>query len=167
MVAGWYSAALNRWGVMLQRNGRWAEATPCFALARDLNPDSLPARVNLQCNSNLLAHQSLKVAPSDVFQEQFGGRRNLLRIASEDGPFDEPTYCYYLALNSAGAGLLLPACQQLERVTALVPGDVSVRLLLGEWLNRVPWPDYALKVAAEIRADPALATPRTGERGGG
>ncbi len=156
MVAGWYSAALNRWGVMLQRNGRWTEATPCFALARDLNPDSLPARVNLQCNSNLLAHVSLKVAPSDVFQEQFGGRRNLLRIASEDGPFDDPTYCYYLALNSAGAGLLLPACQQLERVSALVPGDVSVRLLLGEWLNRVPWPDYAIKVAAEIRADPAL-----------
>jgi tetratricopeptide (TPR) repeat protein len=155
-VAGWYSAALNRWGVMLQRNSRWSDATPLFTLAQELNPDNLPARVNLQCNSNLLAHQKMMVAPTDAFPDQFGGSRSLLRIVTDCGPFDEPTYCYYLALNYAGAGLLLPACQQLERVKALVPGDVSVQLLLGEFLNRVPWPDYALKVAAGIRADPAL-----------
>jgi tetratricopeptide (TPR) repeat protein len=156
LLAGWYSTALNRWGVMLQRDGRWSDATPLFALAQELNPDNVPARVNLQCNRNLLAHQSMTVAPTDTFQEQFGGSRSLLRIAADCGPFDEPTYCYYLALHCAGAGLLLPACQQLERVKALVPGDVSVRLLLGKLLNRVPWPDYTLKVAADIHADPAL-----------
>jgi hypothetical protein len=156
LVAGWYSAALNRWGVTLQRNGRWSEATPCFTLALELNADNLPARVNQQCNSNLLAHQSMIVTGPEAFKEQFGGSRSLLKIAAEHGPFDEPTYCYYLALHSIGAGLLLPACQQLERVKALVPGDVHTRLLLGELLNRVSWPDYTLQVVAEIRADPAL-----------
>ena len=156
LVAGWYSAALNRWGVTLQRNGRWSDATPCFALALELNPDNLPARVNQQCNRNLLAHQSMTVAEPEAFKEQFGGNRSLLKIAAEHGPFDEPTYCFNLALQSVGAGLLLPACQQLERVKALVPGDIHARLLLGELLNRVHWPDYTLQIVAEIRADPAL-----------
>ncbi len=155
-LAGWYSSALDRWGVVLQRSGRWDEATPCLKLAQDLNPDSLPARVNLQCNSNLLAHQQMTVARSDTFQEQFVRRRSLLQLAASQGPFDEPTYCYYVALNAASANLLLLACQQLERVKTLVPGDLPTRLLLGELLNRVPWPEYALKIAAEIRADPAL-----------
>jgi tetratricopeptide (TPR) repeat protein len=156
VLAGWYSTALNRWGVTLQRSGFWNEANPCFTLAQQLNPDNLPARVNLQCNSNLLARQSMTVTRTDAFQDQFVGNRSLLRLAADYGPFDEPTYCYYLALNCAGAGMLLPACQQLERVKALVPGDLPVRLLLGQLLNRVPWPEYALKVAAEIRAEPAL-----------
>ena len=107
VVAAWYSAALNRWGVTLQRNGRWREATPCFALAQELNPDNLPARVNLQCNSNLLAHQKMTVVRAQSFQEQFGRDRSLLQIVAENGPFDEPSYCYHLGLNCAGGGMLL------------------------------------------------------------
>ena len=156
VVAGWYSSALNHWGVALQRNSRWREATPCFVLAQELNPDNLPALVNLQCNSNLLAHQTMTVVRSQSFQEQFGRDRNLIQIVAENGPFDEPSYCYQLGLNCAGAGMLLQACQQLERVKALVPGDLSVRLLLGDLLNRCSLPDGALKVVADIQADPDL-----------
>ena len=48
------------------------------------------------------------------------------------------------------------ACQQLERVKTLVPDDVSVRLVLGNLLNLGSLPDQALKLVAEIRADPDL-----------
>ena len=156
VVAGWYSTALNRWGVTLQRNGRWSEATPCFTLAQELNPDNLPARVNLQCNSNLLAHQKMTVVRTQSFQEQFGRDRSLLQIVAENGPFDEPSYCYHLGLICAGGRMLLQACQQLERVKALVPEDLLVRLLLGDLLNRGSLPDQALKIVAEIQADPGL-----------
>jgi tetratricopeptide (TPR) repeat protein len=156
VVAGWYSTALNRWGVTLQRNGRWSEATPCFALARELNPDNLPARINLQCNSNLLAHQKMTVVRTQSFQEQFGRDRSLLQIVADNGPFDEPSYCYYLGLSFAGGGMSLQACQQLERVKTLVPDDLLVRLVLGDLLNRGSLPDQALRIVAEIQADPAL-----------
>ena len=157
MLAGWYSGALNRWGVTLQRNGRWSEATPCFALARELNPDNLPALVNLRCNSNLLARQKMTVVRTQAFPDQFGRYRNLNQVLTESGPFDEPSYCYRLGLSFAGAGMLRQACQQFDRIKALVPGDLSVRLFLGDLLNISLMPDQALKIVAEIQRDRDLA----------
>jgi tetratricopeptide (TPR) repeat protein len=156
VLAGWYSGALNRWGVTLQRDGRWSEATPCFALAQELNPDNLPARVNLQCNSNLLARQNMTLDRTQSCQEQFGRDRNLLQIVAENGPFDEPSYCYHLGQGFVGGGMLRQAIQQFERIKALVPGDLSVRLMLGALFNVCLRPNDALQVVAEIHADPAL-----------
>ena len=156
VLAGWYSAALNRWGVTLQRNGRWKEATPCFTLAEELNPNNLPARANLQCNSNLLTRTKMTVDRTQSFQDQFGKYRSSVQIVVENGPFDEPSYCYHLGLGFAGGGLLRQACQQLERVRALVPDDLSLRLMLGDLFNGSSVPDHALKVVAEIQADPDL-----------
>jgi tetratricopeptide (TPR) repeat protein len=156
VLAGWYSGALNRWGVTLQRNGRWTEATPCFALASDLNPENLPALVNLQCNSNLLAHQKLTLVRSRVLSEQVRDYRNFGQIVTRNGPFDEPSYCYQLGQGFASAGMMRQACQQLERIKALVPGDISVRLTLGDMFNVWLRPDDALTTVAEIKADPNL-----------
>jgi tetratricopeptide (TPR) repeat protein len=155
-LALWYSGALNRWGVTLQRNGRLSEATPCFTLAQELNPDNLPARVNLQCNSNLLAQQKMTVVRTPSVQEQFGNYRSLPQLLTESGPFDDPTYCFQLGVAFASGGMLRQAGQQLERVKALVPGDVPVRLMLGELFNGWSLPDQALRVVAEIKADPTL-----------
>jgi tetratricopeptide (TPR) repeat protein len=154
VLAGWYSGALNRWGVTLQRNGRWAEATPCFALALELNPENLPALVNLQCNSNLLARQKMTVVRNQVFPEQFGKYRNLNQFLAENGPFDEPSYCYQLGLVFDRSGMSRQAGQQLERVKALVPSDLSVRLMLGDVFNACSMPNLALRIVAETRADP-------------
>jgi tetratricopeptide (TPR) repeat protein len=148
-----YSAALDYWGVTLQRQGGWGEAAPCFALAQQLNPDNLPARVNLQCNSNLLAGTGMTVVRSRSFQEQFGKYRNWQQVLAENGPFDEPTYCYQLALAYAEGGLLRQACQQLERVVALAPDDLYARISLGHSLIRCRLPDQALQIAAGIQVD--------------
>jgi tetratricopeptide (TPR) repeat protein len=152
----WYSGALNRWGVTLQRNERLAEATSCFALALELNPDNLAARVNLQCNSNLLAGVPLTLARTDALQEQLGKYRNLGQVLVENGPFDDPSYCYHLGLGFAGAQFFRQAIQQFERVAALVPKDLPVRLQVGDWYNRIGRVGRALQIAAEIRGDPSL-----------
>jgi tetratricopeptide (TPR) repeat protein len=153
MLASWYSGLLNGWGASLQRNGRWTEAAPCFALARDLNPNNLPAGVNLLCNSNLLARQTLTVVRTQPFEEQFGASRNWNQVLTENGPFDEPSYCYQLGLGFARGGMLRQAGQEFERVRVLAPGDLTARLVLGDLFNRCLMPDRALQVAAEIRAD--------------
>jgi tetratricopeptide (TPR) repeat protein len=156
VLAGWYSGALNRWGVTLQRNGRWSEATPCFALALELNPDNLPALVNLECNSNLLAHQKMTVVRTQVFPEQLGRYRSLNQVLTENGPFDEPSYCYRLGMGFAEAKMRRQAGQQFDRVKALVPSDLSVRLTLGNLFNTYARPELALGIVAEIQADPEL-----------
>lgn len=156
VLAGWYSGALNRWGVTLQRNGRWSEATPCFALALELNPDNLPALVNLQCNSNLLAHQKMTVVRTQVFPEQLGRYRSLNQVLTENGPFDEPSYCYRLGMGFAEGKMPRQAGQQFDRVKALVPSDLSVRLTLGDLFNTYARPELALGIVAEIQADPKL-----------
>jgi tetratricopeptide (TPR) repeat protein len=156
LLAGWYSAELNRWGVTLQRNERWPEAAACFELAQELKPDNLPARVNWQCNSNLLAHRKMTVAPAAALADQLGNYRNLPQLLAENGPFDDPGFCYHLGLGFASGGLVRQACQQFERVKELVPDNLPARLMLGEVLNNASLPDMALQVVSEIKADPNL-----------
>jgi tetratricopeptide (TPR) repeat protein len=156
VLARWYSGALNRWGVTLQRNARTGEAAHCFALAQELNVDNFPARLNLQCSSNLLARQEMTVTRDRSFQDRFGAYQTWNQILIDNGPFDEPSYCYQWGLGLAGAGMLRQAGQQFERVAALAPGDHAARLMLGEIYCRIELPDQALQTAAEIRADPKL-----------
>jgi tetratricopeptide (TPR) repeat protein len=155
-LAFWYSSALDGWGVTLQRHERWRAATPCFAKAMELNPDNLPAQVNLQCNSNRLAGQELVLVRPKSVEEQFGKYRNWNQMLTADGPFDEPNYCYRLSLAYAQGMLWRQAGQQLERVQVLAPKEVYARLVLGELCNRCRMPDQALQVAAKIQADPSL-----------
>ena len=155
-LARWYSSALTRWGVTLQRNGQPGEADPCFALARELNPDNLPARVNRQSASNLLAHVKMTVDRDPSFQDRLSDYLSSNPDLSDNGPFDEPSYCYHLGRGLAGAGMLRQACQELERATVLAPGDYASRIVLGETLLRGGLLDRALQTAAEIRANPDL-----------
>jgi tetratricopeptide (TPR) repeat protein len=156
VVAEWYSGALNRWGVTLQRNGRAAEAAPCFALALDLNADNLPARVNLQCNSKLLAHQKLTVDRARFPQDQTSRFLDRYQNLARNGPFDEPNYCYRQGLAFADDGMVRQSCQQLERVMTLVPSDFSARLMLADWLSSGMSPGRALELVDEIKVDPEL-----------
>jgi tetratricopeptide (TPR) repeat protein len=154
VLAHWYATALNCWGVALQRNERWKEATSCFAKATELNPDSLPAQVNLQCNANRLAGREITLAHKS-FEELAGKYRNLSQVLIADGPFEDPDYCYAL-----GQGFLQPkppllrqAGQQFERAQALAPKEIYPRLSLGDLLISCGMPDRALQLVAETRAD--------------
>src|ERR1035438_8995831 len=90
------------------------------------------------------------------FQEQFNGYRARTQTLAENGPFDEPSYCFQLGLHLAQERMLREAGQQFERVRALAPGDIPARLMLGEVFCLGNAPDQALQIAAEMRAAPDL-----------
>lgn len=156
VLAYWYSSAFNSWGVTLQCNERWQAATSCFAMAGELNPDNLPARLNLQCNTNRLAGRELTLALDKSQEELFGRYRNWGQMLTIDGPFDEPTYCFQLGVAFAQERLLRQAGNQLERAQVLAPTALQPRLLLGRLLNVCRLPDRALDIATKIHADADL-----------
>ena len=92
----WCSAALDGWGVELQRNGRLPEARRRFEQAIALNTNNPAAKVNLQCNTNLQAHNNMSVAEADTVASQLGDLRQLSVMISRHGPFDSPVFCYLL-----------------------------------------------------------------------
>ena len=98
LLALLYSGALNGWGAALQREGLWTEAGSVFALAVELNPDNFPAHVNLLCSSNRLAHQKITVLPRPPLQEQLDTFRDLNQVLADNGPFEDPSYCYLMGM---------------------------------------------------------------------
>ncbi|HOC56496.1 MAG TPA: hypothetical protein PKI20_12815 [Verrucomicrobiota bacterium] len=156
LLAVWYSRALNHWGVTLQRNNQWKEAASCFELALELNAENLPARLNLQCNSNLLARQEMTVVPDSPIEDQFGKYRSVLQLLADNGPFDEPNSCFKLGLGLSRSGMLRQACQQFERVKELAPNFLPARLLLADICADGLNPAQALRWVDEIKADPAF-----------
>ena len=154
VLARWYSGALNGWGVLLQRADQSPAATPCFGKAVELNPDNLPAQVNLQCNTNRMAGKELTVAPLESIKEQLDKYRSTwAQVLTTDGPLDEPTYCYWLSAACASQNLRRQAGQQLERAQALAPKEIYLGLKLCDLLSDCRMPDRALRLAAQIQAD--------------
>ena len=156
VVARWYAIALNAWGVTLQRNGRLREATRCFERAQNLNPRNLAARINLECNRNLLAGRKLALAQSSALEEPTGGYRNVANLVAEDGPVEDPTLCFQLGLVFAQNRLFRQSSQQFVRVKTLASGDSPPRLKLDGLANQGEMRAQALKLLAEIRVDPRL-----------
>lgn len=155
-LARWYSRALNFWGVELQRNDRPREATRWFTLALQLKPDNVPALVNLQFNTNVLVRGGALAGRIGPIEDRFGQYRNWDRILAENGPVDEPSFCFELGRAYAAAGMLRQAAQQFERLRVLAPHDLPARVMLAVVCNLRHMSDLALKLAAELRTDPAL-----------
>src|ERR1035437_7041061 len=162
VVAQWYAVALNTWGVTLQRDGRLREAARCFERARNLDPRSVAAGINLECNSDLLAGRKSKVAQSSALEEATGRYRNVAQVVAEDGLVDDPGFCFQLGLLFAESRLFRQSSQHFERVKALAGSDTPAPLSRGRPANVEEPRSRTLAVLADIRADPnlqALAAP--------
>ena len=155
-LAGFYSRALDYWGVEEQKSGGLTNATHYFKRAWDLNPDNLVAQVNLGCNSNLLAGLKSSVAVSKSIEDEFGKYRNWDEVVSANGPFDEPNFCYEEGRTLVGNSLYRQAAAQFERAKALAPENVVARLWLAQLCVLSQKPGEALKLVEEIRAQPNL-----------
>lgn len=152
MLAEFYSRALDFWGVEAQKAGELAQAAAHFRRALDLNPPSVTARINLGGNQNLRAGRKSVPLSGQAIEEMFGAYRKWETVINENGPFDEPAYCYQLGLVLAKNGLYRQAAQQFDRSRTLAPELLDPRL----WLARLDvleqLPDEALKVTEEIRS---------------
>lgn len=162
LLGAFYSRGLNDWGVEMQRNGHLAEARAHFERAQDLNRDNLVAKVNLECNQRLQAGRTSFVPMSKSAEEEFGAYRGWDDVMGQNGPFDEPRFCYQQGRLYVRNGLYHQAAHQFDRVKTLAPDYLAARLWLAQLHVMSQLPDQALKLVEEIHADPdRLPVPRT------
>jgi tetratricopeptide (TPR) repeat protein len=155
-VAGtFYSRGLDFWGVGLQLAGELEKAAAHFETAQKLNPDNVAAAINLQFNQKLRAGQTAPVDLSGVTPDQFGKNRTWNGVLNENGPFDEPSFCFEEGLIFAGRnGLFLQSVALFERVRELEPDYLPVRLRLAESYLAARLPDRAFDVLREPLEQP-------------
>ncbi|MDB6124767.1 MAG: hypothetical protein JWQ71_3760, partial [Pedosphaera sp.] len=127
LLGKYYSHALNHWGVELQKCGLADQAADFFDRAAQLNPDNVSAQINQQFNKDLRTVKKPVIAPAKLIEDKFGKHRNWVEVIEEDGPFDEPNFCFELGstLASGGWPLYRQAIQQFERVQTLAPDNMN------------------------------------------
>jgi tetratricopeptide (TPR) repeat protein len=151
LLGEWCSAALDGWGVELQRNGRLPEARRRFEQAIALNTNNPAARVNLQCNTNLQAHNKMSLAEADMVASQLGDLRQLSVMISRYGPFDNPVFCYLLGNVYRQTGLFRQSVQQLERAKTLAPGTLAPEFALAQLYSRWRMDDKVFEIVSQLR----------------
>jgi tetratricopeptide (TPR) repeat protein len=157
MLGGFYSEGLNYWAVQMQRQNRLAEAASHFNRALELNPGNVVAEVNLDCNRKLQSGQPTTVQVTKDLEDKFG-HRTWDQIMRENGPFDEPTFCYAQGNALWQGGNDHQAALQFERVRALEPDNLPARLALAQIYFARRLPDATLQVITEIHANVAPST---------
>jgi tetratricopeptide (TPR) repeat protein len=156
LVAGtFYSRGLNFWGVELQRAGDLTHAAARFTLAQKLNPDNVVAQINLQFNQSLRAGKTVPVNLSQMATDQFGKFHTWNEVLGENGPFDEPSFCFEdgLMLATQG-GLPRQAIAAFARVRSLAPDNLPARLWLGQIYVLSHLPDCALEALRDPLNEP-------------
>jgi tetratricopeptide (TPR) repeat protein len=140
----------------MQKGGQLTNAAAHFERAVELNPDNLVAQVNLECNKNLQAGQRSPVQVSKSIEDEFGKYRNWDQIMGENGPFDEPNFCYEQGRVFVRNTLYRQAAAEFDRVMALTPENLPARLWLSQLYVITGMPGEALKLVDQIRAQPSL-----------
>ena len=132
LVLEWYSAALNAWGVELQRSGHLVEASRRFEQASYLNPGNFIARINLTTSHALLSGHPIPFGGSSSIIGQLNDSRQLLRALPRYGPVDDPLFCCLLGSIFTHQKMERQAAEQLERAHQLSPSAFAPDILLAE-----------------------------------
>jgi tetratricopeptide (TPR) repeat protein len=156
ILAGlFYSRSLDFWGVELQRAGALEKATVQFGTAQKLNPENVVAPINLRFNQNLRAGRPASVDLSKATADQFGKYQTLGEVMNDNGPFDEPGFCFAIGFNlAAGNNYFRQAVASFDRVRELAPDYLPARL----WLAQIYLMAHLPKPAMAALSDP-LAHP--------
>jgi len=150
-----YSRGLDFWGVEEQRAGDLAGAAAHFESAQKLNPDNVVAQINDQFNQTLRAGQRVPVDLSQAGPDRFGKSRGWNEVLNENGPFDEPSFCFQQGLIFANqSGLFRQSVSLFERVRELDPDYLPARLQLAASYLVSRLPDPALDALHEPLEQP-------------
>lgn len=154
-VGGYYSRALNTWGVEMQIGKQLDAAAKYFQLASDLNTNNIASLINLEYNKSLRSGQSRTNEISRLLQERFAhGRWESVLVQS--GPFDHPDICLRLGQIFADQGLLRQAAAQVQRALTLDPANLDAQVAMADLQIKAGLVDDALARIAELRS---LKTP--------
>jgi tetratricopeptide (TPR) repeat protein len=151
LQASWHSAQLTGWAVAMQQLGHWSEARLRLEQALQLNPENISARLSLNCNTNHQAGNELGLAGLPQAAEQVGKLQRLGLVMQNNGPVDEPIFCFLLAYGYQQTGLPVQAIEQYERVHALAPDTPAPALALAEIYTRFGVAERAFPLINELR----------------
>jgi len=126
-----------------------------------LNPDNVVAQKNRDFNRELAVERKAVVRVGPSLEDQFGSARSWDQVLLQNGPFDEPSFCFALGWAFATNGLYRQAIQQFERVRRLAPDDLLTRQWLLKLYMSAPLDgafryDRVLELIQEVRARPAV-----------
>jgi tetratricopeptide (TPR) repeat protein len=155
LLSALYSRALNHWGVEVQRAGLLPEAAAHFELAEDLNPDNVVASINLECNKKLRAGQKIPLRDINAIREQWKYRRWDTAL-SDNGPFDEPSFCFEQGRDYATKTqppYYRQAAYHFDRAMTLAPQELEPRLWLAQMHIMTGTPEEAVRLINEVHAD--------------
>ena len=153
LLDGWYSFALDGWGVALQRQGLWDPARRRFEQALELNPDNFSAQISLACNTNHQSGQRVGMRDVDKVAGELGNSQRLSTVMNECGPFDEPIFCYLLGSALEQIDEPLQAVEQFERARALAPAARAPDFALAQLYLRLHAPDRARPLINHLLQD--------------
>jgi tetratricopeptide (TPR) repeat protein len=154
-LGAFYSRAVNEWGVELQKAGDLEKAGAYFELARKLNADNIVAQINEQYNRNLRAGRREPVQlPKSVEDTWIDKYRTWDQVLGQNGPYDEPGFCFAQGYTYLRAGLYRQAAQCFDRVRAFSPQDVISRMWLAQLNLMARLPDRTLEIVHELRDHP-------------
>lgn len=122
-----WARTFNAWGVALQRERRLKEATPLFARAVSLMPDSTMAPANLEFNALLLRGAIPEMDLNRPLQTRSGQQR-WDAVLSQQGPVDHPQWCFRLGQTYAQGSLYRQALTEFRRVREIFPNHPMVRM---------------------------------------
>jgi tetratricopeptide (TPR) repeat protein len=150
-IGALYSRALNEWAVEVQKNGDLEKAGTYFDLAQKLNADNIVAEINHEYNRNLRAGQRTPLQLPKSVEDRFGKYRTWEQVLGENGPYDEPGFCYAQGYTFMRGGYYRQAAQSFDRVRALSPTDAASRIWLAQLNLMARLPDKTLELTQEIR----------------
>ncbi len=142
LLGSYCSRSLDFWGVELQRLGDLTDAAAKFREALELNTNNLAAQINIEVNDDLAAGRHLSADPfSPVAINRFGDD-NLLEILNQDGPVDDPAFCFKFGESLAQLnGFYCQAVAPLKRACQLDPDYLPARFSLARVYGMHHLPD--------------------------
>ena len=145
LVENFYSRSLDYWGVELQRAAKLPAAAEAFKNALKINPDNATASINLEFNQSLQTGNTAAIDPERVTPDQFGKYRDWNSMLNANGPFDDPSFVFVSSRMLAQGGYMRQAVAPFERVRAIAPNNLAVRLWLAQLYLINHLPDRALE----------------------
>jgi tetratricopeptide (TPR) repeat protein len=127
-----YAAALDYWGVDLQRANRLREANTNFAESLRLNPDNFIAKINLEYNNQLQRGDHRPIDSTEILYKALSFYRSVVPVLKLNGPMDEPGLDLEIGQALAQGRNFRQATALFERRLELLPGDAQAELALAK-----------------------------------